>query len=91
MHFLTGMFVYRDCMSKLANSLFFILMCLILLRRSPEFFRCEGLIVPSRGVRILVMCFAILWGVVFMPEMIGRSGQWGLCVFGNPYIVGMVG
>ena len=42
--------------------------------KSPEFFKCEGLIVPSRGVRILARALAILWGVLPIPEMIGLMG-----------------
>ena len=48
-------------MSRLVKSLFSLLIFLILLRRSPEFLKCEGLIVPNTGVNILVMCFAMLW------------------------------
>ena len=52
---------------------------------------CAGLIVPSRGVRILAVALAILWEALPMPDMIGRSGTPGLWVLGNPYIWGRVG
>ena len=56
------MFIYKDRMSRLAMNLFSMFMFLIVLRRSPEFFECEGLIMPNSGVNILVMCFTMLGG-----------------------------
>ena len=71
-------------MSRLAMSLFSMFVLLILLRRSPEFFKCERLIVPNKGVNILVMCFTMLGGAVFIPEIIGRRGMLFLCVLESP-------
>ena len=59
-HFLTGMLVYRDLMSKLANFLPWMLIFLSLWSRSPEFLMWVGLMVPSRGVRIFASSLAIL-------------------------------
>ena len=43
-------------------NLFSMFVFLILFRRSPEFFKCEELIVSNRSVNILVMCFEMLGG-----------------------------
>ena len=59
--------------------------------RSPEFLRCAGLMVPSRGVRMLAIALAILWGALPIPEMMGLSGLPGLCVFGNACSFGALG
>ena len=40
--------------------------------------------VPKRGVSNLVKDFAMLWGAVPIPEIIGLSGNQGLCVLGRP-------
>ena len=37
------------------------------------------------------MDFATLWGAVPMPEIIGCGGTLLLCVFGGPYILGIMG
>ena len=34
------------------------------------------------------MCFAMLWGVVFIPEIIGRKGMLFLCVLSSFEIIG---
>ena len=83
--------MYRDVTSKLAMCLFSMFAFFIFCMRSPEFFKCAGLIVPSSGVSIFVMALAILWGALPIPEMIGLKGMFGLCVFGRPYNLGVVG
>ena len=52
---------------------------------------CEGLMEPSRGVSILAIALAILWGVLFMLEIMGLIGIFCLCVFGRPYSLGIRG
>ena len=71
-------------MSKLLIVLFCIFIYLILFSKSPEFMKCEGLIVPSRGINILAIAWAILWIAPLMLEIIG------LWILGRPYNVGIV-
>ena len=90
-HFLIGMLVYREDMSKLFMVLFLMSMFFSFCRRSPEFLMCAELIVPSRGVSSFVMAWAILCVALPIPEMMGRSGVFSLCVLGRPYSVGIFG
>ena len=53
----TGTFVYRDVISRLVISLFFIFNFDVLSKRSLEFFRCAAHFVPNSGVII----FDIFW------------------------------
>lgn len=86
-----GTLVYRDWTSKLARDMLVILMLASFWSRCPELMMWAGLIVPSRGVRILVIALAILWGALPIPDVIGRMGMLSLCVFGRPYRVGIRG
>ena len=79
------MFVYSEVTSKLAICLFLMSMFCSFLMRSPEFLMCEGLMVPSRGVRILAIALAILWWVLPIPEIMGLIGILTLWVLGSPY------
>ena len=39
---------------------------------------------PKNGVSILDISFEILCVVLSIPEVMGRMGMLGLCVFGSP-------
>ena len=58
MHLSTGMLVYRDLISKLANYLLFILMSVNLLS-DPEVLMGASLMVPNRGDNNLARSLAI--------------------------------
>ena len=77
-HFLTGMLVYKLSTSILAKRLLDILIFFKRLRRSPEFFMWEGLIVPRRGVRWEVIALAMRCGALSIPEVIGLMGMLAL-------------
>lgn len=59
-HLSTGIFIYKDLISKLSINLFFIFVVLNLLMRSSEILRCEELIVPKRDVKGFAKAFVNL-------------------------------
>ena len=65
-------------MSRLAIILFFMFMFLILSIKFAEFFKCELLILPRKGVRILATALAILCVALPIPDIIGLIGVPGL-------------
>lgn len=61
-----------------------------LFKRSPEFFRCEELIVLRSGLRILLSLLASLCGALSIPDLKGHSIS-RLCIVGSPYSVSVLG
>ena len=59
-------------MSRQDMSLFSMFVFRISLTKSPEILKCEGLIV--------VRCFAMLWGKVFILQIMGRRGMLSRCI-----------
>ena len=72
---------YKDFMSRLARNLFFMFKLLILPSKSTEFLMCRILIVPKRGINILIKDITDLLGADQIPDIVGGRGIPCLWVF----------